>query len=376
MSESSYDLCVVGVVEETADAHSVSFAVPAGAEEEFDYKPGQFLTLAVPSDLTGVAARCYSLSSSPHAGGPLTVTVKRTADGYASNWICDHLREGSTIRALPPSGIFTPADLDADLLLFAGGSGITPVMSITRTALEHGSGRIVLFYANRDERSVIFGAELAALASEHPHRLVVVHWLESVQGLPTQEQMKAFTEPFATYDAFVCGPAPFMKLTIAALRELEFPRERRHQEKFISLGGNPFGDPEQQAEAEHELEEADSDEAFTDGAPEPRRPDDAVPAEEAPHQGNVRLEVELDGQTYTYDDWAPTTKLIEHLESKGVKAPYSCREGECSACAVRLLEGEVKMLNNDVLDDEDLAEGIRLACQSLPVTDVVRATYH
>ena len=252
-------------MEETADAHSVSFAVPEGAEAEFDYKPGQFLTLAVPSDLTGVAARCYSLSSSPHDGGPLTVTVKRTVDGYASNWICDNLREGSTIRSLPPSGIFTPASLDADLLLFAGGSGITPIMSITRTAIAHGSGKIMLFYANADEQSVIFASELAALAAEHPHRLVVVHWLVSVQGLPTQEQMKAFTEPFATYDAFVCGPAPFMKLTIAALRELEFPRERRHQEKFISLGGNPFGDPEEQAKAEHELEEADSDADFTEG---------------------------------------------------------------------------------------------------------------
>jgi 3-ketosteroid 9alpha-monooxygenase subunit B len=383
VTEPSYDLHVVGVVEETADARSVSFGVPEGAEAEFDYKPGQFLTLAVPSDQTGVAARCYSLSSSPHDGGPLTVTVKRTAEGYASNWICDNLREGSTMRVLPPAGIFTPASLDADLLLLAGGSGITPIMSITRTALAHGSGRIVLFYANRDETSVIFAPELSALAAEHPHRLVVVHWLESVQGLPSQEQMKAFAEPFATYDAFVCGPPPFMKLTIAALRELEFPRERRHQEKFISLGGNPFGDPEEQAEAEHELEEADSDADFdgggTDGvgnveaaAPEPEHHE---PAEGAP-EGNVRLEVELDGQTYEFDDWAPTTKMIEHLESKGVKAPYSCREGECSACAVRLLEGEVKMLHNDVLDEEDLAEGIRLACQSLPVTDVVRATYH
>jgi 3-ketosteroid 9alpha-monooxygenase subunit B len=362
-------------VEETSDAHSVSFAVPEGAEEEFHYKPGQFLTLAVPSDRTGVAARCYSLSSSPHDGGPLTVTVKRTVDGYASNWVCDNLREGSTIRSLPPAGIFTPADLDADLLLFAGGSGITPIMSITRTALAHGSGKVVLFYANRDERSVIFASELAALAAEHPHRLVVVHWLESVQGLPTQEQMRTFTEPFTTYDAFVCGPAPFMKLTIAALRELEFPRERRHQEKFISLGGNPFGDAEEQAEAEHELEEADSDDAFTDGVPPAPPPEDAVPEEEASHQGNVRLEVELDGETYAYDDWAPTTKLLEHLESKGVKAPYSCREGECSACAVRLLEGEVKMLNNDVLDDDDLADGIRLACQSLPVSDEVKITY-
>jgi 3-ketosteroid 9alpha-monooxygenase subunit B len=365
-----FDLTVVDVVEETTDAHSVSFAVPEGAEAEFDYKPGQFLTLAVPSDQTGVAARCYSLSSSPHDGGPLTVTVKRTVDGYASNWICDNLREGDTIKVLPPSGIFTPASLDSDLLLFAGGSGITPVMSITRTALAHGSGRIVLFYANRDESSVIFAKELAALAAGHPDRLVVVHWLESVQGLPTQEQMKSFIEPFTTYDAFVCGPAPFMKLTIAALRELEFPRERRHQEKFISLGGNPFGDAIEVEKAEHELEEAEAD---TDFGPDGST-DTSVP--EPGPEGNVKVEVELDGETYQFDDWEPGCKLLDFLESKGVKAPYSCREGECSACAVRLLEGDVKMIHNDVLDDEDLAEGIRLGCQSLPVTDVVRVTYH
>ncbi len=71
----------------------------------------------------------------------------------------------------------------------------------------------------------------------------------------------------------------------------------------------------------------------------------------------------------------PCTKLLEHLESKGIKAAFSCREGECSACAVRLLEGEVKMLHNDVLDEEDLDEGIRLGCQSLPVTDSVSITY-
>jgi 3-ketosteroid 9alpha-monooxygenase subunit B len=261
--------------------------------------------------------------------------------------------------------------MDADLLLFAGGSGITPVMSITRTAIAHGSGRIVLFYANRDESSVIFAKELAELAASHPDRLVVVHWLESVQGLPTQEQLKAFIEPFTTYDAFVCGPAPFMKITIAALRDLGFPRERRHQEKFISLGGNPFGDAIEVEKAEHELEEADADDAFTEGAEGA-----PAPAAEPGPEGPVSVEVELDGENYSFDDWAPGTKLLEFLESKGVKAPYSCREGECSACAIRLLEGEVKMLHNDVLDDEDLAEGIRLGCQSLPVSDVVKVTYH
>jgi 3-ketosteroid 9alpha-monooxygenase subunit B len=366
MSDDAFELKVVDVVEETTDAHSISFEVPAGAEEQFAYKPGQFLTLAVPSDRTGVAARCYSLSSSPVGGGPLTITVKRTAEGYASNWVCDNLREGDSIHVLPPSGIFTPASLSADLLLFAGGSGITPVISITRTALEQGTARIVLFYANRDEKSVIFGGELTALAAKHPDRLLVVHWLESVQGLPSQDQMRAFASAYSSYDAFVCGPAPFMKMTIAALKELEFPRERRHQEKFISLGGNPFGDLHDKEVAEHEIEDAESDpDDVTEAAPEDPGP-----------QGPVKLEVELDGENYVFDDWAPGTKLLDHLQAKGVKAPYSCREGECSACAIRLLEGEVKMLHNDVLDEDDLAEGIRLGCQSVPVTDTVKVTYH
>ncbi len=367
MDTDSFELKVLDVVEETDDANSITFDVPDGAAEHFAYRPGQFLTVAVPSAQTGVAARCYSLSSSPAGGGPLTITVKRTADGYASNWICDNLREGDTLRVLPPSGIFTPASLSADLLLFAGGSGITPVISIARTALRQGTGRIVMFYANRDEKSVIFAEELSELASEHPDRFVVVHWLESVQGLPTQAQMKAFATPFTSYDAFVCGPAPFMKLTVTALRELEFPRERRHQEKFVSLGGNPFGDLHDVEEAESEINAAETDEQDI--------ADDEAAAASQP-QGPVKLEVELDGEEYTFDDWAPGTKLLEHLESKGIKAPYSCREGECSACAVRLIEGEVKMLHNDVLDDEDLAEGIRLGCQSVPVTDTVKVTYH
>ena len=369
MDAESFELRVVDVVEETADAHSITFEVSEEHAGQFTYRPGQFLTVAVPSDRTGVAARCYSLCSSPtgEPGEPITITVKRTADGYASNWICDNIREGDTLRVLPPSGIFTPSSLDNDLLLLAGGSGITPVMSITRTALARGSGRVVLFYANRDERSVIFGGELARLAAEHPDRLLVVHWLESVQGLPSQEQLKAFAEAYTSYEAFVCGPAPFMKLTVAALKELDFPRARRHQEKFVSLGGNPFGDLHDQETAEHEIHDAESD---------PDDVDESADAQEPGPAGPVKLEVELDGEEYTFDDWAPGTKLLEHLEAKGIRAPYSCREGECSACAVRLVEGEVRMLHNDVLEDEDLAEGIRLGCQSVPVTDHVKVTYH
>jgi len=260
----SFVLPVLEVVEETADAVTVVLEVTPEAKGHFDYKPGQFLTVAVPSDQTGIAARCYSLSSSPLEPGPLRITIKRTMDGYASNWIGDHLKAGSTLRVLPPSGIFTPQDLDADLLLFAGGSGVTPVISIARTALAAGTGKIVVFYANRDEKSVIFASEWARLSAENPDRLLVVHWLESVQGLPSQDQLEAFAAQYATYDAFCCGPAPFMKAVSLALRELEFPRERRHQEKFVSLGGNPFGTIEELEVAELEIEHADDDKDATD----------------------------------------------------------------------------------------------------------------
>lgn len=351
------ELTVRDVVVETADARSIVFEPYPGW---LDFRPGQFLTLAVPSDLTGVAARCYSLSSTPGEG--LKVTVKRTVDGYASNWICDNLRPGDSLRVLPPSGIFTPASLDHDFLLFAGGSGVTPVMSIARTALREGTGRIVVFYANRDESSVIFAKQWSELAAAYPERLLVVHWLESVQGLPSQDQLRAFASQYLTYDAFVCGPAPFMAATVAALRELEFPRERRHQEKFISLGGNPFGDPEQAAVAAGEIDAAESD------GPAAVVPDGAS-------AGPSRVQVELDGVDYDFDDWAPGVTLLAHLESKGIAAPFSCRLGECSACACRILEGEVKMLNNDVLEDEDLADGIRLACQSVALTEKVRVSY-
>ncbi|NYG55768.1 FAD-binding oxidoreductase [Nocardioides perillae] len=240
--EQSYELTVREVVPETAEASSVVLEVPDDLADVFAYRPGQFLTIAVPSERDGVAARCYSLSSSPADGGPLVITIKRTAEGYASNWLLDHLRAGDTLRVLPPGGIFVPRDLDADLLLFAGGSGITPVLSIARTALAQGSGRVVLLYANRDESSVIFADALDELARAHPDRFRVLHWLESLQGVPDAGQLRALAADHASYDAFACGPAPFTKVVMTVLKEAGFPRERRHQEKFVSLGGNPFGD--------------------------------------------------------------------------------------------------------------------------------------
>ncbi|MFC3448059.1 2Fe-2S iron-sulfur cluster-binding protein [Amycolatopsis speibonae] len=332
---------VAEVIAETADARSIVFEIPAEHTSVFAYTPGQFLTVRVPSERTGSVARCYSLSSAPHENR-MQVTVKRTADGYGSNWLCDHLQAGQEIQVLPPAGVFSPASLDEDFLLLAGGSGITPVMSILKSALEHGTGKVVLLYANRDEGSVIFAKELADLAAKHQDRLVVMHWLESLQGLPSEAHLRALVAPYATHEAFICGPGPFMDAARTVLKELGLPRKRIHLERFLSLGGNPFEVAEPVA-----VEEAETPAA---------------------------VEVTLDGETRNLA-WPRRTKLLDLLLEKGFDAPYSCREGQCSACACRITSGEVKMLHNEVLDGDDIAEGIVLACQSLPLTDEVTVTY-
>ena len=237
--------------------------------------------------------------------------------------------------------MFVPKSLDDDLLLFAGGSGITPVLSILKSALSSGSGRVVLVYANQHEEAVIFAAQLRELASEYPERLHVVHWLESVQGVPSRAQLKALAAPFTSHTAFVCGPSPFMESVSHSLRELGVPPARIHIERFQSLAENPF-----------EL-------------PDPAAAVDAVEVGDA--QETTALSVELDGESYSFD-WPRHKKLLDFLLEKGVKAPFSCRQGACSACACILDRGEVKMLNNEILEQDDLDEGFVLACQSLPIS--------
>jgi 3-ketosteroid 9alpha-monooxygenase subunit B len=348
----AFELQVARVVAETADACSVIFEVPVEEAARLSYAPGQFLTVAIPSDRTGLVARSYSLSSSPLSedlpGEHLTITVKRTVGGYASNWICDHLRPGDRLQVLPPAGVFTPSSVDADLLLLAAGSGITPMLSILRTALARGTGQVVLFYANRDEKSVIFAAELATLAAAHPDRLRVAHWWESEHGLPTVEGLTELASMYGDREAMVCGPTPFMATAMDALRAVGFPRERRRQETFVSLTGNPFAGP-----------------SVASRAPNP----------EAADVAGTRLDVTLAGNRHVFDDWGPDTTLLDHLESKGLDAPFSCREGECASCAVRLVLGDVQMAVNNALDDAELAEGIRLACQSTPSSAAVTVVY-
>lgn len=148
-----YELTVIDVIEETPDSKSIVLRTPENSRELFAYRPGQFLTVRIPSDRTGHVARSYSLSSAPGIDDELKVTVKRTSGGYGSNWLCDNVEPGNFLTVLPPSGRFTPADFTSDFLLFAAGSGITPIISILKTALLRSDRSVVLFYANRDRKS-------------------------------------------------------------------------------------------------------------------------------------------------------------------------------------------------------------------------------
>jgi len=334
-----YQVRVADVVSETDQVCSLVLDIPAELADVFAYRPGQFVTVRVPLPGGGSLARCYSLCSSPHAGDRPAVTVKRMESGYASNWIADNVTAGSVLELLPPAGTFTPPSLDADFLLFAGGSGITPVMSILRSALVAGRGRIVLIYANSDERSVIFGPRLAELRSGAPDRLVVLHWLDVLTGPPDAAALRELARPYAGYEAYVCGPDPYMAAARQALSDLAVPGRRVHVERFLSLAENPF---------EHTA-----------------APEESVAA---------TLAVEIDDKVHTLN-WPAGRRMLDVMIDAGLDAAYSCREGVCGACACRLLSGDVEMAHNEVLEDQDLADGYVLACQSVALTPEVSVSY-
>jgi 3-ketosteroid 9alpha-monooxygenase subunit B len=335
-----YQVRVAEVVRETDDACSLVLDVPPDLEATFGYRPGQFVTVRVPSEQTGSVARCYSLSSSPHAGDRPAITIKRTDGGYASNWIHDHITAGSTVDLLPPAGTFVPRVLDCDFLLFAAGSGITPVMSILKSVLAGGRGRVMLVYANRDERSVIFGAALRDLVAAAAGRLTVVHWLDSLLGVPSATAIAALARPYAGHDAYICGPDPWVSVVREALSMLGVPAQRTHVERFLSLADNPFEDSQEQA-----------------GGPE------------------ATLAVTLEDGATKRLPWPAGARMLDVLIEAGLDAPYSCRQGICGACACQLTGGEVEMAHNEVLEDGDLAEGYILACQALALTPAVSITY-
>ncbi len=230
MSVSFHTLAIAEIVPETAEAKSIRFDVPAELRETFRFKPGQHLTLR--AEIGGEEVRRnYSLCVAPQ-DDRVTVTVKRIAGGIFSNWANDHLRPGDAIDVMPPHGSFSwdfePGAAN-HYVGFSGGSGITPVMSLLRTALltEPGS-RFTLFYGNRDSQSVIFLEALARLKNMFMDRLEVHHFLaEEAEDIDLfngmldrakcDEILDHLVEPAQVAAFFICGPEPMMDAAEAAL---------------------------------------------------------------------------------------------------------------------------------------------------------------
>jgi 3-ketosteroid 9alpha-monooxygenase subunit B len=334
-----HQLRIARIVQETPDARSFVFDIPAGLADKFRYRAGQFLTFKVPH-AEGAFNRCYSLSSAPESDGQLKVTVKRVVGGKGSNWFNDSLIEGGAIEVMPPAGRFVLGEGDAPLLLFGGGSGITPMISLIKSALKGGKRRMRLFYANRDKPSIIFEAELAALLKVHPGRLEVIHHLDAEHGFATPAQVAAAVKGFENAEAYLCGPAPFMNMVEAALLAAGMPRERVRLERFEASGN------------------------------------DAVPVE-APEEGDVipsEITIHFENKTHKVP-YKKGQSILEAARAAGLNPLSSCEEGFCASCAAKRIKGKVVLAKNDIYTADDLANDWILTCQGHCFGSEVEITY-
>jgi 3-ketosteroid 9alpha-monooxygenase subunit B len=323
------------IVAETADTVSLVLAVPDELRDTFSYRAGQFLTFRI--RVGGEQhLRSYSMSSSPDVDDELTVTIKRVEGGVVSNWLNVSLCEGDPVDSTCPAGRFCLDTSTGDLIGFAGGSGITPVISLMKTALATTDRSVRLLYANRDRGSVIFDRELAALAERYPGRVDVAHRLDVEDGFVDDAAVEPFVDNDASY--YICGPGPFMDLVERGLHKRGVTADRIHIERFTPAA-----------------------------APEDIPPPFA-------NTSTIQVTIELDGQTKTAE-YRPGTTILQTARSMGLKPPYSCEAGDCATCMAKVIEGSVTMRVNNALLDDEVDDGYVLTCQSIPDTPTVHVVY-
>lgn len=337
MSLVFHTLKVASVIEETKDSRSFVLEVPESLREAYAYQPGQFLTFEVPFETFRIR-RCYSLSSAPGIDPAHKVTVKRVDGGRMSNLMIDTLVAGSTIAVSTPDGRFVldPETKRRPLCLYAGGSGITPVISLMKHALATTDRPVLLVYANRDEASVIFRAELDGLAAAHPARVTVHHHLDASGGFLTDTRIRALFSGSEEGDHYVCGPTPFMDAVERAFDAAGIDPSRRHFERFSS----PLDPDRREAVASAEL----------DGARAP-----------------TTFLVRLGGRTHTVP-YVPGLTLLESARRAGLTPPSSCEDGYCGSCMATRVSGDVAMRACSALSDGEIKNGRVLLCQAVPTS--------
>ncbi|MFB4309677.1 2Fe-2S iron-sulfur cluster-binding protein [Actinomadura sp. GTD37] len=319
---------VTRIVRETTDARTYVLDAP------FGYRAGQFLTLRACGTL-----RSYSMSSSPDTDGELMTTVKRVPGGLVSNWLHDHLAPGDLIEVTRPAGVFCLRETTAPLVAFCGGSGITPVMSLAKSALATTDRRVRILAADRDAGSVIFADALAELARRHPSRFEIRHHLDADDGFVTPGAVREFAGDDTDADFYICGPEPYMELVERALLAHGAAPERILVERFTPAEEPPAA-PE--APAESELE------------------------------GTVTIV--FAGKKHTVPQHSGETFLMSARRA-GLSPPYSCEAGNCATCIAQVTEGRAEMRVNNALEEDEVAEGWVLTCQGEPASPRVTVVY-
>jgi ring-1,2-phenylacetyl-CoA epoxidase subunit PaaE len=355
MAEHFYKLRVAEIVAETEEANSIRLEVPEELEDVFRFKAGQHLS--VRAEINGEEIRRnYSLCVAP-SEDLLKVTVKRIPGGVFSNWVGDNLKAGDMLDVMTPHGSFT-VDFNSTAkrryVAFAGGSGITPVMSLIKTALEtEPDSRFTLLYGNRDANSIIFLEALAALKDRYIGRFELYHFLSEEEGdvdlfngmldrETCDHAIEHLVNEVASVDAwFICGPGPMMDAAEAALTDRGVARERIHIERFLA-----------------------------------GRPSAALAAQMAQLQekaAGLTLSVTLDGRTRKVE--FTEANILDSAREAGMPAPFACKAGVCATCRAKVTKGKVEMAARYGLTDEEIAAGYVLTCQSVPVGEGVAVDY-
>lgn len=347
-----HSLTVKEVTRETADCVSISFQIPAHLSSDFKYFQGQYITFKL--NVNGQEIRrSYSVCSSPLTDADLRVAVKKVKDGRGSIFLNEHVKPGDVLELMPPMGNFYTemnASNNKEYILFAGGSGITPMLSIIKTVLKaEPNSKIQLFYGNENEASIIFKQQLNALEQESNGKLKVHHVLnqadantpEIYKGIMTQDKvlslLKSFVQITSNTEIFICGPTPMMQNVEQTLISLNVPKPQVHLEYFTA-------------------------------------PVDVNATEPVVGAKKASLTIILDGDEVV-TELLPDESILEAALRINLDAPYACQGGSCCTCRALLTEGKVDMKVNYALLDAEVKQGFILTCQSYALTDNVVVDY-
>ena len=356
MAQHFHSLEILDVIRETPDCISVSFVVPDSLKTTFAYRAGQYITLRADVGDRELR-RSYSLCSAPHEN-LWRVAIKRVDGGMFSQWAHMLLRAGDVIDVLPPDGhfVFEPqADRARQILLLAAGSGITPVLSILKTALEvESNSQVTLVFGNRRVKDIIFREQIEDLRNRFLTRFQLIHTLSGevqeapiangrIDGVKIAKLIPSLVDPKRLDEVYICGPAAMIEATAAACAEAGVPVEKIHKELF--------------------------------GVPGAVMPAERANFEPGDDGERATVSVIADGIERALRVGFKGDSVLDVVLASGIDVPYACKSGVCCTCRAQVLEGEVRMDANYTLEQHEVDRGFVLTCQSHPVTDRVRLSF-